>query len=180
MHIRKKVGLWYPIGTAHFNKFDFVLPDQLISRLGTDSQSPAHFLNGQNVRVLFHNRTVNITEAHEERTSVTALFSNLLSNAVESAQKSEDKIIEFSTAKNDEAGFIVISIMNSCDTAPQTDAFGNFKTTKGNQRMHGYGLKSIDRVIKKYGGISMPYYDSAAKTFRYIIQFPSDAETASL
>lgn len=101
MHIRKKVSFRNPVRLAHLNNFDFALSDQLISRLGTDSQSPAHFLNGQNVRVLFHNRTVNITEAHEERTSVTALFSNLLSIAVESAQKSEDKIFEFSTAKND-------------------------------------------------------------------------------
>lgn len=111
-----------------------------------------------------------------DATSITALFSNLFSNAVESAQKSEEKRIDFSTVKNTEAEYVMISLVNSCDTAPQTDACGNFKTTKANQRIHGYGLKSINRVIEKYEGISMPHYDSATKTFHYIIRFPTSRE----
>ena len=64
MHIRKKVSLWYPIGTAHLYAFDFILPNQLISCLGADSECFAHFLHSQDVLVLFQNRAVNITKAH--------------------------------------------------------------------------------------------------------------------
>lgn len=126
----------------------------------------------QDLGITFHCNIKSSDFSFMDATSVTALFSNLLSNAVESAQKSEDKRIEFSIVKNVEEEFIMISLENSCDTAPETDLNGNFKTTKNNQRIHGYGLKSIDRVIKQYNGLSMPRYDSSAKTFCYTIQFP--------
>lgn len=126
----------------------------------------------QDLGITFHCNIKSSDFSFMDATSVTALFSNLLSNAVESAQKSEEKRIEFSIVKNVEEEFIMISLENSCDTAPETDLNGNFKTTKNNQRIHGYGLKSIDRVIKQYNGLSMPRYDSSAKTFCYTIQFP--------
>lgn len=107
-----------------------------------------------------------------DATSITALFSNLLSNAVESAQKSEEKKVELSIVKNFEEEYIMISLENSCDTAPETDINGNFKTTKADLRCHGYGLKSIERVIQKYNGMAMPRYNSITRTFHYTIRFP--------
>lgn len=104
-------------------------------------------------------------------TSITALFGNLLSNAVEAAQKSEEKRVELSVIKNTDEEYIIISAENSCDTAPETDYNGNFKSAKNSQGLHGYGMKSINRVIQKYNGLSMFHYDPASKTFRYTIRF---------
>ena len=127
----------------------------------------------QELGITFHCDIKSSDFSFMDSTSVTALFSNLLSNAVESAQKSAEKRIDFSVVKNFEEEYVMISLVNSCDAAPQTDVYGNFRTTKTNQRIHGYGLKSINRVIQKYNGISMPRYDSAAKMFHYIIRFPT-------
>lgn len=128
----------------------------------------------QSLGITFHCNIKSSDFSFMDATSITALFSNLLSNAVESAQKSDEKIIEFSIVKNYEEEFIMISLENSCDAAPETDIYGNLRTTKLNHRVHGYGLKSIYRVIKNYNGLSMPLYDSSSKTFRFIIQFPID------
>ena len=125
----------------------------------------------QELGITFHCDIKSSDFSFMDSTSVTALFSNLLSNAVESAQKSAEKRIDFSVVKNFEEEYVMISLVNSCDAAPQTDVYGNFRTTKTNQRIHGYGLKSINRVIQKYNGISMPCYDSIAKMFHYIIRF---------
>ena len=127
----------------------------------------------QELGITFHCDIKSSDFSFMDSTSVTALFSNLLSNAVESAQKSAEKRIDFSVVKNFEEEYVMISLVNSCDAAPQTDVYGNFRTTKTNQRIHGYGLKSINRVIQKYNGISMPRYDSTAKMFHYIIRFPT-------
>ena len=110
-----------------------------------------------------------------DATSVTALFSNLLSNAVEAAQESEEKRIDLSIVKNTNEEYIMVSIENSCNRTPETDINGNFKTTKTSQGVHGYGLKSINRVIQKYNGLSRPYYDADNKTFRFTIRFPLPA-----
>lgn len=104
-------------------------------------------------------------------TSITALFGNLLSNAVEAARKSEEKRVDLSVIKNVDEEHIVIYIENSCDSAPEADYNGNLKTTKKEQEIHGYGMKSINRVIQKYGGLSMPHYEVADKTFRFTIWF---------
>lgn len=104
-------------------------------------------------------------------TSITALFGNLLSNAVEAAQESEEKRVDLSVIKNVDEEHIVIYIENSCDSAPEADYNGNLKTTKKEQEIHGYGMKSINRVIQKYGGLSMPHYEVADKTFRFTIWF---------
>lgn len=129
----------------------------------------------QDSGITFHCDVKSSDFSFMDATSITALFSNLLSNAVESAQKSEEKRVELSIVKNPEEEYIMISLENSCDTAPETDTNGNFKTTKVNQGIHGYGLKSINRVIQKYDGISLPRYDFAAKTFCYIIRFPTSS-----
>lgn len=126
----------------------------------------------QELGITFHCDIKSSDFSFMDATSITALFSNLLSNAVESAQKSEEKKVELSIVKNSEEEYIMVSLENSCDTAPETDINGNFKTTKANLRLHGYGLKSIERVIQKYNGMAMPRYNSIARTFHYTIRFP--------
>ena len=107
-----------------------------------------------------------------DATSITALFSNLLSNALEAAQNSEDKRIELSITKNSDEEFILLSLSNSCDVAPQIDTGGFFLSTKDNPELHGYGQKSIERVVQKYDCLSMPRYDTCNKTFYYTIRLP--------
>lgn len=104
--------------------------------------------------------------------SITTLFGNLVSNAVEAAELSNEKYIELSVRKNDSPDSVIISAANSCDAAPLTDDKGHFITAKGDSENHGYGLKSIERTVKKYNGIMNTNYDISKKQFHILIQFP--------
>ena len=110
-----------------------------------------------------------------DATSITALFGNLLSNAVEAAEKSEEKSIDFSITYNPDGQCVIISLTNSCDIAPRIDSNGNYKTSKRDQDIHGYGIKSIERVVRDYNGMSASRYDYTTRTFHYTIRFPVDS-----
>jgi len=104
--------------------------------------------------------------------STTALYGNLLSNALEAAELSADKYIEFSIACNSTQSAIIVSVINSCDAVPETGADGILTTRKKDRIMHGIGLKSIERIINKHQGISSIYYDEINHRFHHIIHFP--------
>lgn len=107
-----------------------------------------------------------------DATSITALFGNLMSNAVEAAELSEGKIVELSVTRNAQLNSVLVSVVNSCDKVPIKDANGNFKTRKSKDKGHGYGTKSIARVILKYGGKYDIRYDDSAREFHSVICFP--------
>lgn len=106
-----------------------------------------------------------------DASSVTQLYGNLLSNALESAILSDEKQIELSATWNVEHTVVIISVVNSCATAPTPDGSGGFRTSKENKNLHGVGLRSIERVVKKYCGNATMYYDSAMRQFHHVIQF---------
>lgn len=110
-----------------------------------------------------------------EAPSVTSLYDNLLSNAVDAANQSSERIVELSVTRNIEQAIIVISVVNSCDIPPVPDTRGRFLTSKRSAGIHGVGLKSIERIVAKYHGASTMYYDSECRRFHHIIQFPEQA-----
>lgn len=107
-----------------------------------------------------------------EAPSITSLYGNLLSNAVDAANQSSERIVELSVMRNIAQAIIVISVVNSCDCAPIPDARGRFLTNKQTPGIHGVGLKSIERIVAKYHGASTMYYDPEGRRFHHIIQFP--------
>lgn len=111
-----------------------------------------------------------------DSTGITALFGNLLSNALEAAAESEAKQIEVSVARVFEQNIILISVVNSCDLQPEADNNGSYISRKKDFTSHGIGLKSIERVVKKYNGTQTMYYCREEKTFHHIIQY--DIESA--
>lgn len=104
--------------------------------------------------------------------SVTTLYGNLLSNALEAAAASTDKQVELSGIKNTLQSVIVISVTNSCDCAPTPNGKGGFFTRKKNPALHGVGLRSIERVVRRYQGVSSMYYTPEKKQFHHVVQFP--------
>lgn len=107
-----------------------------------------------------------------DATDMTTLFSNLLSNAFEASATSQKQQIELSVRRKAEQASVVITLHNSCDQMPETDAEGNFITRKKNQVRHGVGLKSIRRVVHKYDGMETMQYDPQLRQFTHIIRFP--------
>ena len=80
---------------------------------------------------------------------MNVLLSNLFDNAVEGTLTSADKILKVRIKYARD--IINIEISNSYNG--KADGRGeDFQTTKSDKRLHGYGLKSIRRIVKKYGG----------------------------
>lgn len=104
--------------------------------------------------------------------SITTLYGNLLSNALEAAEASVEKQIELSVIRNAVQSVIVISVINSCDNPPMPDGDGGFRTKKADRLLHGVGLRSIERIVSKYHGVATMYYDPDNKQFHHVIQFP--------
>lgn len=94
---------------------------------------------------------------------LTAIFDNLLENALEASQKSNVRKIElliFPTNVN----YITINLNNSCEVAPIMHN-GKLITTKKKLSTHGYGIKIIKRIVKKYNGNISFSFDDSEKTF---------------
>lgn len=94
---------------------------------------------------------------------LTSLFDNLLENALEAAQNAENKKIEI-TVKQTNTNYIAINIWNYCSAAPNLKN-GELLTTKRNKSIHGFGLKSIKRIAKKYDGNLSYSFDSEEMKF---------------
>ncbi|MBR2454435.1 MAG: GHKL domain-containing protein [Clostridia bacterium] len=101
---------------------------------------------------------------------ISSLFNNLLDNAVESAEKSEKKkvLIQIANVMN---SYRKIAVINSCDIPPNTKN-GELITNKENKEMHGFGTKSIKKIVDKYDGELDWEYDNNSKEFKFIILIP--------
>lgn len=100
---------------------------------------------------------------------ITAIFDNLLANAIEAAKDSDEKIVDLCISPID-GDRILISIINSCDYPPEKNADGMFFTRKENKEKHGIGLRSVCQAIKRYDGISEMHYDHEEKRFHTVVQ----------
>ncbi len=80
--------------------------------------------------------SVDFISAHD----ITAIFDNLLTNAEEAAKNTSEKYIKLSATQQGETG-VLITVINSCNSAPDMDEDGNIKTKKEDKEHHGVGLK---------------------------------------
>lgn len=104
--------------------------------------------------------------------SITSLFENLLSNAFEAASKVAEGYIELSISNPGGADTsTILTVVNSCDKRPGRNINGELETTKPDKSSHGYGMKSIARVIRKYGGSMKTYFDETVGEFHVVLCF---------
>ena len=94
---------------------------------------------------------------------LVTIVGNLLDNALEAAEQSAEKKITLNTAKVNT--YDSLTVTNSCDTPPDK----NLNTTKKNKQMHGLGIKSIQKAVKKYDGELEWEYDENEKQFSITI-----------
>ncbi|MCI9652302.1 MAG: ATP-binding protein, partial [Lachnospiraceae bacterium] len=102
---------------------------------------------------------------------MTALFGNLLENAVEAAQDlqgAKEPYLELMVDARP-GSLLVITLVNSCREAPRSDGRGGFLTRKAPGAGHGTGMKSIRDTVEKYGGTMRQYYEEEGKLFHTVI-----------
>lgn len=100
---------------------------------------------------------------------LTALFCNLLDNAVDSAMKMTNSFIELHMSNKRNTTLTLITMTNSCRRNPFSPNSKRLVSNKSNPFRHGFGMKSIERVIAKYQGNMEIYYDEETLTFHTII-----------
>lgn len=80
---------------------------------------------------------------------MTALFGNLLENAVEAAEGTSDPFVELSVTNRDNYGLVLVAVANTCKELPVEEA-GTWISQKREKNLHGIGLQSVRRTMKKY------------------------------
>ena len=105
-----------------------------------------------------------------DKMDVSALFGNLIDNAVEAACEVSDpdrRLINLSVEAR--KGFLVIQCENCCE-GERTIRDGLPVTTKQDKNYHGFGTKSILRIAQKYGGNAV--YTTENSWFKVKILIP--------
>lgn len=105
-------------------------------------------------------------------TDVTALFSNLLDNAIEAAKDSADPYIDIHGYEDSVRQLYIITIRNSTAAAPVMDKNGQMLTTKSDKIRHGYGLQSVQNIINRYHGTMDVNYNTEDYSFTISICCP--------
>jgi len=116
--------------------------------------------------ITFHADIRNGTTDFIADNDLTSLFCNLLDNAIAAAGIIPDSFIEINTGKREKTSFVVITVINSCRKNPFPR---NDRQLTAGKNGHGFGLKSIRKVISKYHGNLQMYYNDDTLTFHTII-----------
>ena len=64
--------------------------------------------------------------------------------------------------------FIIITMINSCACNPFSPN-GELISSKPDPQAHGFGIKSIEKIVHNYNGNMQMYYDGETFTFHTII-----------
>lgn len=98
---------------------------------------------------------------------LTAIFGNLLENAVAAATGSNDPRIDL-TVDLSPGGAVSVSLVNTCISPPAPDGKGGFLSGKTGPG-HGAGLRSVRMAVDRYGGAMRQYYREDTGRFHTVI-----------
>ena len=106
-----------------------------------------------------------------EDIDLVAILGNLMDNAVTAAEHSQEKAISLNTVHRNAYSVIILS--NSCD-APPKHSGNHLISTKPNTRVHGFGLKSVEKTIGKYQGDYEWEYDAEKRIFTVTVMIADE------
>ena len=86
-----------------------------------------------------------------EENEICILFGNLLDNALEASEKVEKGEKWIKTEIQNPRNMLFINIANSMEKQPVREG-KRWISQKENQKFHGYGLISVERIVEKYEG----------------------------
>ncbi len=107
-----------------------------------------------------------------EDIDLVAILGNLLDNAVTASEQSTEKYISLTTVYRNRYSVIIVS--NSCDTPPKQSGH-HLISTKSGAGLHGFGMKSVAKSIKKYDGDYEWEYDEERHLFTVTVMVSAAA-----
>ena len=119
------------------------------------------------IGITFTKRIEHVSLDFVDFKEMTIILTNMLDNAIESCEKSEQKEIQFTISSFNQT-YIIIKVVNSCDVAPIISK-GKLKSTKTQKGQHGYGVENIKRAVAKYNGSTYFDYDECRHQFLFSI-----------
>lgn len=102
---------------------------------------------------------------------ITTLFCNLLDNAMDAARNIDNGFIDLSVDRHADSSISIIRILNSCKVCPIDKNGILIQTTKPDRIHHGYGMKSIKKIIDKYGGILDYSYEDCTFRINIVLKY---------
>lgn len=110
-----------------------------------------------------------------EEDELTSLFCNLLDNAFAAACGQTNAYIRLNVTLRPGTALAVITLINSCQSDPFTPQ-SRLISHKPESHRHGFGLKSIRRIVKKYRGHMQIYYCDRDHSFHTVITMQAEIE----
>lgn len=107
----------------------------------------------------------------------SVILNNILDNAVEAAEKSIERQIEFSLRHINNMD--LLSVVNSCDAPPKHNNH-QLLTTKFDTDKHGFGTRIIKKYVKKNNGKYEWFYDDQEHRFHLTILFQKNAKSGTV
>ena len=87
------------------------------------------------------------------KTDLYSLLGNAISNAIEAVADIKDKEKRLIRLRIDETGGLISVHVENCFAGEKLELVNGLpKTTKGDERYHGYGVRSMQLIAEKYGG----------------------------
>lgn len=117
--------------------------------------------NNSNVILSIDIRNIDFSFVSES--DLTSLLNNILENSYEAAVASHNKMINLIIDTKNET-YIKFYVENSCDTSPNKTG-ELFSTTKTDKNCHGFGIKCIRKIAKKYHGNAEFQFNKSEKIF---------------
>lgn len=122
------------------------------------------------IKIVFNVKTSNLSNIQDM--DLANILNNILDNAVEAVDKSRDKNIVVDIFSK--TTFDVIKMQNSCDDPPRT-LDRKLITSKKDKRLHGLGIDSVQRTLKKYDGLFDWSYNEKSRIFETTIAIPKNS-----
>lgn len=128
----------------------------VIDALLNDKSNIAHKFGITFKKVLNLPSNINIT--HND---ICAILGNSLDNAIEACRRIESKslIKEIELSMNYRDSYLIIVVTNTFDKLPLKEG-KFFRSSKISPGLHGLGMQSIERTVKKYNGNMVVKYDN--------------------
>lgn len=102
-------------------------------------------------KICFDYKAVIPVEINVQQLDLSALFSNSLDNAIEACLKLPEELRWIHLIAKTERGLFMLQIENPYGEVLNKDGT-KIKTTKKDRTQHGFGLRSINEIVERYGG----------------------------